>query len=291
MDISEFRKRTVESILARQDEHFRWAFDEQSARQRPELTYYWPKYKASLWTLLLLADLRAPINNRQIYQSYDLIVEHFYDEIYQIFSLGERGHFPIPCLNGNMLYLHFYLQRPYTQKIDGIVEFFNTCQRFDDGGFKTPRAFPFLSNTSCYGQHTCYWGIVKLFKGLSSIPEAQRTNHARRLIGNCIEFILMHQVLYRSHAPDQIIRPGIDLLTFPHLWWDDFLEILWLLAREGVHDPRMRRALELLRQKRQADGSWQLEHPVPNLIIPVGKKNGANAFITEKAGEVLEYYG
>jgi len=124
--------------------------------------------------LLLLADIKAPIHNWQIEQSIHLVMNHFYDKTYKIFTLGS-GHFPVPCLNGNMLYLHFYFNKPYTNKIDMIVEFFNSYQRFDDGDYTTPKTFPYYSNTSCYGKHTCYWGVVKLFKGLSFIPNSQRT--------------------------------------------------------------------------------------------------------------------
>ena len=288
LGISETRKRTVEHILVKQDAQFRWAFDEQLAHARPELTYYWPKYKATLWTLLLLADIQAPIRTPQIDRSFDLVMDHFYDEKHQICSLGDGGHFPIPCLNGNMLYLHFYLQRPYTHRIDGIIGFFNSHQRFDDGDFKTPRSFPYFSNTACYGKHTCIWGITKLLKGLSFIPAAQRTPNASRLIGNCIDFILQHEVCFRSHAWDEFLTRGIGELTFPNLWWDDFLEILWLLTREGIKDKRMSRAMELLRSKRQEDGSWELEHPVPNLIVSMGRKSCANGFITARAVEVLD---
>jgi hypothetical protein len=37
LEISELRKRTVSNIITKQDEQFRWAFDEQVARERPEL--------------------------------------------------------------------------------------------------------------------------------------------------------------------------------------------------------------------------------------------------------------
>jgi hypothetical protein len=39
------------------------------------------------------------------------------------------------------------------------------------------------------------------------------------------------------------------------------------------------------------DRSWDLEKPVYNLAASVGQKGRTNAFITERAREVLEYYG
>jgi hypothetical protein len=237
----------------------------------------------------LLADLKAPVNNRRIGRSFQLVANHFFDKPHGIFSLGS-GHFPVPCLNGNMLYLHFYFWKPYSETIDRIVEFFHAYQRFDDGDFKTPKTFPYFSNTACYGKHTCYWGIIKLFKGLSFLPPSRGTKNARQLIDHCIDFVLHHEVCFRSHQKDELITPEIGELTFPSLWKDDFLEILWLLSREGVADKRMKRALALLRSKRKGDGSWELERPVPNLILPMGRKGCPNAFISERALEVLNFY-
>ena len=288
--IAEIRKRTIDEILSHQDGQFRWGFDEALARERPELMYYWPKYSNTLWTLLFLADIGAPVDEARIHRSLELVSQHFHDKTHKIFTLG-KSHFPIPCLNGNMLYLHFYFQKPYTEMVDGVIEFFNSYQRFDDGTFKTPKAFPYFSNTSCYGKHTCLWGIVKLLKGLSFIPAVDRTEAARRLAGNCIDFILRHEVCFRSHAQDELIHKVIGRLTFPYLWRGDFLEMLWLLKREGVRDMRMSRALELLRSKQQEDGSWELERPIPDLIVPLNRKNGGNVFVTDRALEVLDFYG
>jgi len=41
--------------------------------------YYSPNYKSTLWTLLLLADIKAPIDLPQIKPSIRLITERFYD--------------------------------------------------------------------------------------------------------------------------------------------------------------------------------------------------------------------
>jgi len=48
--------------------------------------------------------------------------------------------------------------------------------------------------------------------------------------------------------------------------------------------------LELLRSKMIDGGFWKLEKPM-NTIVSIGQKDCANAFITERATEVLDYYG
>jgi hypothetical protein len=139
--ITDIRNHTIEQILSKQDDSFRWGFDEKQARERPEYVYYSPNFKSTLWTLILLADIKAPVDTPQIKPSIQLITERFYD------------------------------------------------------------------------------------------PE-----------------------------------------------------------REEVFDRRMSRALKFLRSKMKEGGFWELEKAM-NILVPIGQKARANAFITERATAVLEYYG
>lgn len=289
-DTASIREHLIEKILSKQDEQSGWAWDESLAEERPELTHYCPTYQATLWTLILLADLQVTSAEMRVQKSFDLIEAHFFDPSTGIYSLG-KSHFPIPCLNGNMIHLHFHLGRRLTERVGRILEFFDTWQRFDDGGFRTPRTYPYLGNKSCYGSHTCYWGITKLLKGMAFIPASQRTAGVKRLLENSVEFILQHEVCFRSHVKDEFINPFIRDITFPNLIHSDFLELLWLLAREGVKDRRVTRAVDLLRSRQKSDGTWTLEKPNPRLIVPINSRNGGDTLVTERAREVMRFYG
>ena len=290
LDIAGFRQRTVEKILARQDASFRWGYDEKQARARPDYLYYSPNFRSTLWTLLLLADIQAPVDIPRIEPSLRLVNERFYDPEYGIFRLPGMSHFPIPCLNGNMLYLNHYFKASRPDTVEKTVGFFAATQRFDDGGSASPGSHPYSSNTSCYGRHTCYWGVTKLLKGISFIPKPQRSAQAQRLLDNCIAFVLQHEVCFRSHAGDEFLHRDIGRLTFPNFYKSDFLEILWLLAREGVHDAKMSRSLDLLLSRMKDCGTWELEKSL-NIVEPIGRPGCANPFITERAAAVLDYYG
>lgn len=289
-EIAEIRKHTIEKILAKQDDSFRWGFNEKQARERPEYVYYSPNFKATLWTLLLLADIQAPANIPHVKPSIRLVAERFYDPVHGIFRLPGMVRFPIPCLNGNMIYLHHCFEMAHSETLDKTIDFFTAYQRFDDGDFKTPKFYPYCSNTYCYGKHTCYWGVTKLLKGISFIPKLHRTKAAQQLIENCIDFVLHHEVCFSSHHRDRLLHKDIGRLTFPNFYKSDFLEILWLLAREEVRDRRMSRALALLRSKMKDGGFWELEKSM-NIFVSIGQKDCANTFITERATEVLDYYG
>jgi hypothetical protein len=132
--------------------------------------------------------------------------------------------------------------------------------------------------------------VTKLLKGISFIPKIHRAKGAGQLIANCIDFVLQHEVCFSSHNRDRLLHRDIGTLTFPNFYKSDFLEILWLLRREEVHDRKMSRSLELLRLKMKDSGVWELEKSM-NTIVSIGQKDCANAFITERATEVLDTYG
>ena len=277
------------SILERREQNGCWNVLRPGDKYYPDFQYYCPKYKSTLWTMIYLADIGCRTGLQELEKPFKMMSEHFFDEEYGIYSLG-KSHFPIPCLNGNMLYLHNCFGFEDKQKTIRIIDFFTEYQRFDDGDFKTPTSFPYYNNRSCYGRHTCFWGIIKLFKGLSYIPQGKRSSNAELLIRKCIDFILLHNVCFRSHNKTELLHPTIGRLGFPHMYTSDFLEILRLLMREGVRDPKLDEALELLSSKQSSDGRWQLERKTSGLVVSFPAKKYGDYYITAGASEVMEFY-
>jgi len=287
--LDEIEKTMTEKIMGLQDERGCWNVLKEGDKYFPQYNYYVPNYKSTLWTLILLADLKADPKDKRFLKPLKIITEHFLNKQIGIFSLG-KSHFPIPCLNGNMIYLHSYFQSGEEEIINRVVDFFAPYQRFDDGDFVTPSSFPYCSNRSCYGKHTCYWGVVKLLKGLSFIPADKRSENAKDLIKKCVDFILLHEVCYSSHNKTNFIHTIIKQLAFPNMYESDFLEILWLLKREQVKSENMKKALNLLKSKMDSESTWKIERKIKDLIIPIGKKNYGNELITNRASEVMEFY-
>jgi hypothetical protein len=170
-----------------------------------------------------------------------------------------------------------------------LLKFFFNFQRFDDGKYEEPKN-QFCTNTSCYGKHTCYWGIVKLLKGISFIPIEKRNDRIEELKEKCINFILKHSVCYSSRNRNKIMVNKMDLLTFPNFYKGDFLEILWILKREGVKSEKLIPAIELLKSKKSKDGKWMLERAMNNMVTSIGKIDQPNPLVTRRANEVLNYF-
>ncbi|MDH5542817.1 MAG: hypothetical protein OEY64_07620 [Nitrospinota bacterium] len=261
----------------------------ESDRHYPELLHYSPNFKATLWTLILLADLCHDSNDVRIKKPLKIIRNHFYDPKAGIYSLKE-DHFPIPCLNGNIIYLECYFTGSISGRSLKVIEFFNKYQRFDDGQYVTEKN-KYCENKSCYGKHTCYWGVVKLFKGFSFIPQTKRNSSIKMLLKKCIDFILLHNVYLSSRRKDRVMVKDIDKLTFPNMYRSDFLEILWLLKREKVRSEKVGQAVDLLRSKRMPDGRWNLEKKINNMAASIGEPGRPNEFVTRRGKEVIEFYG
>ncbi len=279
----------TDKVIKLQDENCCWNVLDKNDKYYPKLNYYVPNYKSTLWTLIFLADIETNPKNKSLRKPLKIISDHFFDESLGIFSIG-KSHFPIPCLNGNMIYLLSYFNTGDDEIINNVIDFFYKYQRFDDGNFKTPSSFPYHKNRSCYGSHTCFWGVVKLFKGLSFIPKIKRTKKCITLLNRCVDFILLHNVCYSSHYSKKYIHKSIKDLTFPNMYNSDFLEILWLLQRENIKSNKLERAIDLLLDKREHDGTWKIERRIKDLIIPIGRANYGNEFVSKRATEVFNYY-
>jgi hypothetical protein len=286
---TDYKKILIDSILSRQEADGCWNALPQDHPHYSDWNYYIPNYSSTLWTLILSADIATDYRKKDFLKPLQTIAAYFFDSNSGIYTI-KKSHFPIPCLNGNMLYLHHYFDSKEVSQVESVIEFFDTHQRFDDGDYKTPSAYPYCANKSCYGKHSCYWGVVKLLKGLSFIPKSRRSARAKRLLQSCIDFILLHRVCYASRSPDRLLHKSIQTLSFPNMYKADFLEIVWLLKREGVRSEHMDAALDLLKSKRGSDGNWNQERSVGSMVIPLGKRNYGNSLVNERAQAVLAYY-
>jgi hypothetical protein len=139
---------------------------------------YLPKYKATTWQLILLADLCAPENDLRIKRSCDYVLAHNYreDGLFSIFGFN----YLMPCFQGNMLYALIKLGYGNDQRVRKALATLVKYQRFDDGDFRTPVEWPYNGRKDrCSGPHSCYAGCARGLKALSLIPRNQWSNETR----------------------------------------------------------------------------------------------------------------
>jgi hypothetical protein len=95
----------------------------ESDKRYPTYLHYVPNFKSTLWTLILLADMCHDQNDVRVKKPLKIIQDHFYDPKTNIYSL-KKDHFPIPCLNGNIIYLESYFTGSISKKSLKAIDFF-----------------------------------------------------------------------------------------------------------------------------------------------------------------------
>lgn len=260
--------------------------------------FYTYKYKGLVWSLITLAELGAEATP-QIKEQCEYLLENSQERQDGGFSQntavrtgGGRITEVIPCLTGNMVWslIRFgYLDDPRLQK---ALEWINRFIRFNDGVANDPQVPPYDHNEMCWGSHTCHMGVVKILKGLSSIPLERRTKEINDTIQKATEFILIHHIYKRSHNLNRKSKPGWLKFGFPLMYQTDILEILDILTELGIQDSRMDDAIDIVVAKQDDMGRWKTENTYNSdrLLIPMGQINDQNKWITLRAIRIMKRY-
>lgn len=143
-----------------------------------------------------------------------------------------------------------------------------------------------------YSAHT----TISILEGLwayaqvrGAAPDTAEIDTAMRRGREC----LMEHRLFRSLRTGLPISGAFTMLSFPCRWHYDILRALDHFRAVGApYDPRMEDALDILRQKRRADGTWPVQHRHQGLThFEMEKPGTASRWNTLRALRVLDAYG
>ena len=276
-DVAEARRRLmaegpVARILARQNAGGYWG--------KPESFYLSAKYRGTVWSLLLLAELGADGADPRVRAACEFMLQHSQDLLSGGFAIreGPEGggeHASVsPCLTGNMAWALSRLGLGEDPRVQHAVEWIATYQRFDDGESRAPKDWPYQTDM-CWGRHSCTNGVVKGLKALAEVPPGRRSPAVRRTIEQGAEYLLRHHLYKRSHDLSQVAKGEWLRFGFPLMWRTDALEMAGILVRLGYRDERLRDAVGLILAKQGGQGRWLLEE----------SWNGRMLVTVERAGE------
>ncbi len=226
------------SLLASQFPDGHWTTPGTSARE-----LYRPKYTATNWFAIVLADLGADRSDPRIARTAELLLDRW-SQTDGLLS-GRSGEV---CYTGNAvraLVRFGYLEHPAVQRsIDWLVR-----QQKRDGGWN---CFP-----SRKGTLDGWEGLA----ALAEIPDAQRDDAVRRSIERGAEFYLKRSL--RNEGRDQY-APWLRI-HYPNHFFYDVLVGLRMLARLGYGgDPRLRPPTRWLLRRRLRNGTWPLDATQPD---------------------------
>ncbi len=239
----------VAGLLDEQHPDGYWGFAEEP---------YWPKWKASVWQLILLAELGLRGSHPQVRKG----CEHFLNiagsqnrswpppdsaDVSTSWGLWE------PCVTGNMartLTVFGYDEDPV------VKDMFEWLVRYQlpDGGWNC--------ETGEWGKEVCHSSFMSTIEPLwafSSLPRGLWPKGGRDAVDRAVEFMLMHR-LFKSDKTGKVIHEEWTKLHFPLFYFYDILHGLRVLSALGyVDDERTKDALNLLLSKRLPDGTWPME--------------------------------
>jgi hypothetical protein len=281
----------VPNILARLNQVGHFADETTIQQYGPERAAYGylPKYRGTVWQLVLFADLAADPQDPQVQRTCNYVLEHSWEASGLFTMVGNQ--YLAPCFQGNMLYAFTRLGYGDDPRIAKAFDVLLKYTRFDDGGFLTPRRFPYRGpRDRCSGSHSCYAGALKALKAVAVLPRESWDARVEDFVARGAEFFLQHRVLHASHAPGKLLHKNIDEITFPNFVYGDFVEILTTLLMLGVRDERMEEAIALLESKRQPNGRWKLERDVPTMHVALGRKHRESKWATYRAKYALHLW-
>jgi hypothetical protein len=268
------------------------------AAQQPE--GYWdkagagysPKYRGTVWQIILLAELGADPTDERVQRSCEYLLQH---------SLAATGAFSatqslvpsgaIHCLNGNLLYALSrlgYFDDPLVQ-----AAFNWQVQAITGEGeiryYKSGTAGPGFACGINLGQ-PCGWGAAKALKALSAIPIDQRTPSALRAIEVGVEFLLSRDPAVADYPYTERVSSTWFKLGFPLSYWSDVLELTSVLVDLGYgSDSRLNNAIEFILGKQNAQGRWKLENSLNGKMwVAIEKKGKPSKWVTLRALRVLK---
>jgi len=275
----------VPAMLAKQEAGGYWGVEQDF--------YIRAKYKGTVWTIIVLAELGADISDPRVRQAGEFILSHAQDKESGGFAYlpgpgGGGDHEKIiPCLSGNMVFSLIRFGMLDDPRVQQGIEWLTRYMRFDDKDGPAPKGWPYWREP-CWGRHTCMMAVAKGLKALAEIPPKKRNAAVRRTISNCAEFILKHHVYRRSHDPSRIAKPVWTDFGFPLMAGTDAVEMLGLLADLGYRDARMEEAIDLVKSKRGADGRWLTDKSLnQRLLVRLETDGKPSKWVTLKALRAL----
>jgi hypothetical protein len=270
---------------------------------------YLPKYKSSYWTVMLLASLGMDRSDPRIAKACEHLFRFQHRDggfmsaskknLEREYKWRARRGRDLPpfeewlkkmlyeqqssCLTGNMtaaLIRFGYENDPHIEKALGwLVKVQNR-----DGGWLCPYWSAHAKDT-----HGCFYGTICPLEAFSELPQNKLTTAIKKTIQRGAEFLLMHRLFKADHHGFSVINRHWLQFSYPWFYGYNILRGLDVLTKLGYgKDERMKDALQIVKQKRQRDGTWSLDNtPSGRMQANIGTKAMPSKWITLIALRVL----
>ncbi len=261
---------------------------------------YSQKYRGSVWSLILLAQLGARIEmDERIATACAYILENNLTAGGQ-FSINGTPSGTVDCLQGNMCAALLDLGCT-DSRLDGAFEWMARSVTGEGVAPLQDKQAPvrfyaykcgpeFMCGAN--GKEPCAWGAVKVMLAFGKLPKGKRTPLIRDAIDQGADFLFSKDPSRADYpAPFGGGRPSGNWwkFGFPVFYVTDLLQNVEALAALGYgRDPRLSNALVVIRDKQDPSGRWPLEYDYAGKTWgSYGVRKEPNKWVTLRALRVL----
>lgn len=260
---------------------------------------YSPKYRATVWSLIALAQLGASIHeDKRITTACAYLLDHALTSN-GLFSVSGTPSGTIHCLQGNCCWALLALGCDDPR----LVQAFEWMARSVTGEGIAPASdhdapLHYYSSTcgptfacSANGRLPCAWGAVKVMLAFGRWPAQRRTPVIKRAIKQGVNFLLSTDPAGAEYPMARGEKPNQNWwnFSFPLFYTTDVLQVVEALVSLGYgKDKRLRSALALIQGKQDANGRWAQGNGYPNKTwADFGPKREPNKWVTLRAVRAL----
>lgn len=261
---------------------------------------YLPKYFSTVWSMIMLAQLGASADyDERIARACSYVLDHALTTTGQFTTSGAPSY-TIDCLQGNLCWV--MLELGYDDpRLDTAFEWMARTVTGEGLAPDTDRRASMryyaykcgpLFACGANDKLPCAWGAAKVMLALGKLPGERHTPLIESAIAKGIEFFFSIDPSKADYPSGYAEKPSGNWwkFGFPVFYVTDFLQSVEALVQLGYqNDPRLANALELIREKRDAQGRWNLEYDYTGKTwVDFGKKKQPNKWVTLRALRVLK---
>ncbi|MDP9221820.1 MAG: hypothetical protein M3P23_14965 [Actinomycetota bacterium] len=158
-----------------------------------------------------------------------------------------------PCINGHTVTLGAY----FGAEVEGIVTRL-LADQLDDGGWNC--------ETENGATVSSFASTICVLEGLLAYERARGGSDEMLAARRRGEQYLLERSLFRRRSTGRVPVDAWLEFSFPTRWHYDVLRGLEYFRSADLRDPRLADAIELVRSKRQDNGTWLLENTHPGAV-------------------------
>ena len=262
---------------------------------------YNPKYRSTVWSMILLAQLGASASeDKRIEQACDYVLDHMAEGGQFTSTTSGAPSGTIDCLQGNLCwslaemgYDDPRLKKAYewmarTVTGDGIAPAEEKDELIRYYAYKCGPGFACGVNNKL----PCAWGGVKVMLAFNKLPAHQRTPLMKKAIKQGVDFFFSIDPATAAYPTRLGEKPSRNWwkFGFPVFYVTDLLQLAEAFVPLGYgNDPRLARVFTIIREKQDNEGRWPFEYDYTGKTwIDFGRKKEPNKWVTLRALRVLK---